>query len=52
MKAGEADFLMKKRIRGWSLADSIVYAAARSRASQVVTGDPHFKSLEDIIFIA
>jgi len=51
LKAGEVDFLMKKRIRGWPLADSIVYATARSRAAQVLSGDPHFKNLEDVIFI-
>lgn len=52
LKVGEVDFLMKKRIRGWPLADSIVYATARARASQVASGDPHFKNLEDVIFIA
>lgn len=51
LKAGETDFLMKKRIRGWPLADSVIYATARSRAAQVVSGDPHFKGLEDVIFI-
>jgi len=52
LKAGETDFLMKKRIRAWPLADSVIYATARSRAAQVVSGDPHFKGLEDVIFIA
>lgn len=52
LKAGETDFLMKKRIRDWPLADSVIYATAKSRAAQVVSGDPHFKGLEDVIFIA
>jgi predicted nucleic acid-binding protein len=52
LKAGETDFLMKKRIKGWPLADSVVYATARSRAARVVSGDTHFKGLEDVIFIA
>ena len=51
LKAGELDFLMKKRIKGWPLADSIVYATAKSRAAQVISGDPHFEGLEDVIFI-
>jgi predicted nucleic acid-binding protein len=51
MKAGEIDFLMKKRIRNWPIADSMIYATARSRAVQVVTGDPHFRGLEEAIFI-
>ncbi len=51
LKAGELDFLMKKRIKDWPLADSIIYATAKSRAAQVVSGDPHFSSLDDVIFI-
>ncbi len=52
LQSGETDFLMKKRIRNWPIADSVIYATARSRAAQVVTGDPHFKGLEEAIFIA
>jgi len=52
MQAGETDFLMKKRVKDWPLADSIIYATARSRSAQLVTGDPHFESLEDVVFIA
>ncbi|MDA4127865.1 MAG: type II toxin-antitoxin system VapC family toxin [Thaumarchaeota archaeon] len=50
-RAGEIDFLMKKRIRGWPLADSIIYATARSRSASVVTADPHFRGLDDVIFL-
>jgi len=51
LKAGETDFVMKKRIKNWPLTDSIVYTTAKSRAAQLVSGDPHFKGLEDVIFI-
>lgn len=51
LKAGETDFLMKKRVRNWPIADSVIYATARSRAAQVVTGDPHFRGLEEVIFL-
>jgi predicted nucleic acid-binding protein len=51
-EAGETDFLMKKRVRDWPLADSIIYATAKSCSALLVTGDPHFESLEDIVFIA
>ncbi|MBI2126725.1 MAG: type II toxin-antitoxin system VapC family toxin [Thaumarchaeota archaeon] len=51
LKAGELDFLMKKRIKGWPLADSIVYATAKSHLAQVISGDPHFEALDDVIFI-
>jgi predicted nucleic acid-binding protein len=50
-RAGELDFLMKKRIRGWPLADSIIYATAKARSAEVVTGDPHFKGLDDVFFL-
>jgi predicted nucleic acid-binding protein len=51
LKAGETDFLMKKRIRNWPIANSVIYATARSRAAQIVTGDPHFRGLEEVIFL-
>lgn len=52
LKAGQTDFLMKKRLKGWPLADSIVLATASARAAKVVTGDPHFKGLEDVVYVA
>jgi predicted nucleic acid-binding protein len=51
LQAGETDFLMKKRVKNWPLADSIIYATARSRSALLVSGDPHFETLEDIVFI-
>ena len=51
LQAGETDFLMKKRVKDWPLADSIIYATAKSRSAQIVSGDSHFESLEDVVFI-
>jgi predicted nucleic acid-binding protein len=51
LKAGETDFLMKKRIKNWPIADSLVYATAKLHGAQVISGDPHFEDLEDAIFI-
>jgi predicted nucleic acid-binding protein len=51
LQAGETDFLMKKRIRDWPLADSVIYATAKLRSAQLVSGDPHFARLEDVVFI-
>lgn len=51
LQAGETDFLMKKRFKDWPLADSVIYAAAKSRLAQLVTGDPHFVTLEDVLYI-
>ena len=33
------------------MADAIVYATARKEACPVVTSDPHFKGLEDVIYL-
>ncbi len=50
-KAGETHFLMKKRIRDWPMADSIVCTTATIEGAQVVSGDPHFKQVENTILI-
>jgi predicted nucleic acid-binding protein len=50
-EAGELDFVMKKRVKGWPLADSIIYASARARGAKLVSGDPHFKGLADVEFL-
>ncbi len=51
LQSGETHFLMKKRIKNWPLTDSIIYATAKSRSAQLVSGDPHFEALEDVIFL-
>ena len=51
LQAGESDFLMKRRVKDWPLADSVIYATAKSRSAQLVSGDPHFETLEDVVFI-
>jgi predicted nucleic acid-binding protein len=51
LQAGEIDFMMKKRIKDWPLADSIIYATANSRAAKLVSGDRHFQSLENVVFL-
>ena len=42
---------LKKEIDGWGLADSIVYATALLKKAEVITGDEHFKKLENVLFI-
>ncbi len=48
-RAGETDFLMKKKIQHWPVADSIVYTTATVAGAKVVSGDPHFKSLAGVV---
>ncbi len=43
-----AEFGLKHRL---PMADSIVYATARTAKAQVVTSDPHFEGLDNVMFI-
>lgn len=49
--AGEADVEMKKKVRGWGLADSIILTMARIANAKVVTGDEHFRTVKEAILI-
>jgi uncharacterized protein with PIN domain len=49
--AGEINFTQKRTIKDWGMMDSFVYATARVRRGKVLTGDPHFKDLRDVVYI-
>ena len=51
VEAGRIDVEMKKKEKGWGLADSIVLCLAKCLNGKVVTGDLHFKELDNVIFI-
>ncbi|HML02297.1 MAG TPA: type II toxin-antitoxin system VapC family toxin [Candidatus Bathyarchaeia archaeon] len=51
VESARMDVIMKKNIVGWGLADSIVYATGTVKKAKVVTGDEHFKELENVFFI-
>jgi PIN domain nuclease of toxin-antitoxin system len=51
VQAAKTDVTMKKKVQGWSLADSIVLSTARNRQGKVVTGDPHFRRLAEAYMI-
>ncbi len=40
-----------KHEKKWGLGDSIIYATAKREGALVMTGDPHFRGLNDIIFL-
>jgi len=50
-KAGEINFKHKKQVKDWSILDSLVYATAIIKKAQIITGDPHFKNLQNVIYI-
>ena len=37
--------------RDWGLGDALIYATAIGDGAKVLTGDPHFKGLKDVIFL-
>jgi predicted nucleic acid-binding protein len=37
--------------RNWGLGDALIYATAIREGASVLTGDPHFKGLNDLIFL-
>jgi len=47
VETAKVDVVMKKRISGWGLADSVVLSTARNKEGKVVTGDPHFRGLPE-----
>jgi len=50
-EAGEIDLDMKKKVKNWGLADSIILCTARTAKGNVVTGDEHFRGLDETIII-
>ena len=51
MNAGLLHADMKKKIRNFGLADSIILATARKLRAKVVTGDSHFKGFKETVFL-
>jgi predicted nucleic acid-binding protein len=51
VKAGETDVDLKRKVTGWGLADSIISCTARKVKGKVITGDEHFRGLEDAVMI-
>ncbi|GBE56340.1 tRNA(fMet)-specific endonuclease VapC [archaeon BMS3Bbin16] len=51
VEAGRLHGEMKPLVRDFGLADAFILASARSKGAKVVTGDPHFKHREDVVFL-
>jgi predicted nucleic acid-binding protein len=51
VSSAKVDVARKKEVPRWGLVDSIVLATARELGAKVVTGDLHFKGLEDVVMI-
>ncbi len=42
---------VRRTMKEGGIADAIIYATARIYHAKVVTGDPHFRSLAEVIFM-
>jgi predicted nucleic acid-binding protein len=49
--AGGVSEDLKTEAKGWGLSDSIVLCTARSLKGKVVTGDEHFRNLDNVVFV-
>lgn len=48
VEAAKIDVDMKKKVKGWGLADSIVLATARASGAKIVTWDKHFQGIAEV----
>jgi len=51
IESAKIQLTMKRKIKGWGLADSIVYATGLTKNAEIVTGDEHFNNLKNEISI-
>lgn len=49
--AGETNFKQKKKVKNWGILDSFVLAVAMVKGGKIITGDPHFKDMNNVIYI-
>jgi predicted nucleic acid-binding protein len=49
--AGRISAQRRTKVKGWGLVDSVILATARAVEAKVVTGDEHFRDLEEAIMI-
>lgn len=45
--AGRIHHAMKRRSEAFGMADAFILAATRAKGARVLTGDPHFKGIDD-----
>jgi predicted nucleic acid-binding protein len=50
-EAGGISEDLKLEAKGWDLADSIVLCTAGILKGKVVTGDEHFRHLDNVVFV-
>lgn len=51
LRFGEIYNSVKKQVKGIGLADCIILTTTILNNAKVLTGDPHFKNIENVIFL-
>jgi len=51
LEAGKIHAQMKKKVRDFGLADAFILATANKKNTRILTGDPHFKGIENVEFL-
>lgn len=51
-KAGLLHAELRKNIKDFALADAFVLTTARRLGAKIVTGDPHFKNMKNVVFLS
>jgi predicted nucleic acid-binding protein len=49
--AGQLHAEMKKHVKDFGLADAYILACAKNYNAKIVTGDPHFRNVKDVLMI-
>jgi predicted nucleic acid-binding protein len=49
--AGEVNYERKKVVKGWGMMDSYVLASSLVLNAGILTGDQHFRDVEDVIML-
>ena len=48
---GRINFATRKTVKDFGMIDSLIYATAQTYGLKLLTGDEHFKNLEDVVML-
>jgi predicted nucleic acid-binding protein len=51
LEAAKIRFEIKKRVPGFGIIDALLIASKQAHGSKVLTGDPHFKGMADVMYL-
>jgi predicted nucleic acid-binding protein len=51
IRAAEVRHEVRKIVSGFGLIDSVILAVQEDKRCMVLTGDPHFKEMNDVVFL-